>query len=184
MAEAHYRLSRRSVYRRVGAPSHVRELVQRLIEAHGLTDQVRYHCLDLEWPRMVGLQLALRTWPDTLSNGVLRVRTTSSAWLHELHFERAKMIARINTAIAVWPGGPSLVSDIRLVLGTPAERAARDKLLRDIAHQHARPSLGPRREPPLAVPEADQVAIRAETAGIEDNETRAVVEAVRLRWNM
>ena len=112
--------------------------------------------------------------------------TTSSAWVHELQFHKAQMIEQINASIARWPGGPPLVTDIRFVLGTQRERAARDSLLREVRMLQGRrrppaPTTPP--EVPLAVLERRRQEIHAETAGIEDEELRATIERLRLTWD-
>ena len=169
-------------FRRRRSEARVEELVKLLIGIHGLTDEVRQITVYLFWRRIVGPQIASKTSPDSISRGVLRVWTTNSVWLHELRFHKARMIEQINTSIAKWPGGPPLVSDIRFALETQHEPADRDDDLRQLRLRHWRRRRPPPNQPPV-VSDADEAAIRAETMMVDDDDLRATIERVRIRWN-
>lgn len=157
------------------------ELVKSVIDKHGLSEEIRQGCVFLFWRHMVSPTVAAKTSPESFTKGVLRVWTTSSAWVHELQFHKAQMIEQINASVARWPGGPPVVTDIRFVLGTQRERAERDGMLREV-----RMLQGRRRPPAPTTPpatEAHRQVIHAEVACIEDEDLRATIESVRLTWD-
>jgi predicted nucleic acid-binding Zn ribbon protein len=158
------------------------ELIKALVDIHGLTDEVRQISVYLFWRRIVGPQIASKTSPDSISNGVLRVWTKTSAWLHELQFHKALIIEQINAFIARWPGGPPLVTDIRFGLGTQREDVSRDDHLRQLRRRQWRRRPPPPNPLPI-VSDADRAVIQAETERVEDDDLRATIERVRLRWN-
>jgi predicted nucleic acid-binding Zn ribbon protein len=157
------------------------DLVKSVIEKHGLSEEIRQGCVFLFWRHMVSPTIAAKTSPESIHKGVLRVWTTSSAWVHELQFYKAQMIEQINAAVSRWPGGPPIVTDIRFVLGTQRERSERDALLAQVR------MLQGRRRPPAPtsppVTEAHRQAIHAETACIDDEDLRATIESLRLTWD-
>lgn len=157
------------------------DLVKSVIDKHGLSEEIRQGCLFLYWRHMVSPTVAAKTSPESITKGVLRVWTTSSAWVHELQFHKAQMIEQINAAVSRWPGGPALVTDIRFVLGTQRERTERDALLAGV-----RALQGRRRTPAPTAPPATETKkqeIRRETACIEDDDLRATIEKLRLTWD-
>ncbi len=51
----------------------------------------------LEWPRLVGPQVAAVTTPESVApDGTLFVRVTTSAWMNELQLMTPDIMARIN----------------------------------------------------------------------------------------
>jgi predicted nucleic acid-binding Zn ribbon protein len=64
------------------------------------------------WERAVGPALARNASPAAVKKGLLLVHVNSSAWLQELHFQKAALIARINQE-----AGEVLVEDIRFKIG-------------------------------------------------------------------
>ncbi len=51
------------------------------------------------WPEIVGPQAAAATEAELVRDGVLQVRTRSSAWSQELSFHREALVARLNERI-------------------------------------------------------------------------------------
>jgi hypothetical protein len=163
------------------------ELIGRLIEHHGLTDEVRQRCICLYWPEIVGERIAAKTFPVGLASGVLQVSAINSPWIHELHFLKAQLITNINgwvDANRVWLGPPPLVLDMRFVLAMKQREPLVDREhARRLRLYHARRAKSrPDRTPPV-VSDAHREAIRAETRMIVDSELRALIEGVRLKWN-
>jgi hypothetical protein len=107
--------------------------------------------------------------------------------VHELHFFKAQLIAKINSwveANRAWLGPSPLVVDMRFALAMNQRKPFVDReQVRRLRLDHARratPRLAA--SPPMAS-DADREAIRAETSTIVDAELRALIESVRLKWN-
>jgi hypothetical protein len=159
------------------------ELLGRLIDHHGLTDEVRQRFVCLYWTEIAGERFAPKTFPIGFSSGVLQVSTATSSWVHEMQFFKAQLIDRINgwvDANRVWLGPPPLVKDIRFMLA-PRNR---EPLVDREQVRRLRVQRAPRVEaaPPSAT-DREREAIQEETSAILDPEVRAAIEAVRLKWN-
>jgi len=165
----------------------IADLIGRLIEYRGLTDEVRQRAVCIYWPEIVGGRIASKTFPVSFAEGVLQVSASNSPWVHELHFYKARLIAAINNwvdANRIWLGPPPLVLDMRFVLAMEQREPLVDRdHVRRLRRYHAW-RVRPRSEaaPPVAS-EAEREAIRAETSAIVDPELRALIEGVRLKWN-
>lgn len=161
------------------------ELIALLLTTHNVTAAVRQQCVYIFWREMVEARIADKTTPESISNGVLKISTTHSVWVQELRFFKAQMIEQINRwveAQRVWLGPQPLVSDIRITLGTQREPLVDPDHLRRLRQRHARRLRSRSMVPPVAS-DSDQQAIRAETSAVEDDDLRAAIENVRLRWN-
>jgi hypothetical protein len=163
------------------------ELIGRLINHRGLTDEVRQRCVCIYWPEIVGERIASKAFPVSFAAGVLQVSAINSAWVHELHFFKVQLITKTNNwvdANRVWLGPAPLVVDMRFVLAMNQREPLVDREhVRRLRLDHAR-----RAKPRIAVTlpiasDADREAIRAETSTIVDAELRALIEGVRLKWN-
>ena len=87
-------------------------------EMHGLLDRtigmmeastrIRESLAFAYWPRVVGDTAAAASEVEMVSNGVLIVRTRSSAWSHELLMHRVRILERLNKLI-----GAPVIKDIR-----------------------------------------------------------------------
>jgi hypothetical protein len=109
-------------------------------------------------------------------DGVLIVRVANSAWLHELAFLEADLVARLRAGL----GGSFTAEKIRFVLGGPAgELEDARRQARSAARRAARRPV--RSAPPLT--RADAERIDQETAGVEDDELRAIIRDARRRLN-
>jgi predicted nucleic acid-binding Zn ribbon protein len=60
----------------------------------------------------VGEQRAAHTQPAVFKDRLLVVYTDSSAWIHELHFQKNEIVAKLNTALK-----KELIHDIRFQIG-------------------------------------------------------------------
>ena len=167
----------------------VGDLLRAIIARHGLSDEVRQRAVCLYWDEIAGARLAPKTWPVSFADGVLHVETETSTWVHELQFHKAPLVARINDWVERnrnWIGPPPLVVDIRVGLGmrrrTPV-LVDRDYVRQLVARHRRRIARAAECEPTKAT-DAERETIIAETAAIADPELRALVEKVRVRWNV
>lgn len=154
------------------------ELVRAVLARHGVEAAVREHRLVTEWETIVGPRVAARAWPDGLKHGVLYVRVTNSAWLHELGFLREALVREANRAV----GDPPLVKEIRLHLGSrrPTSTEESDLVAALAAQRRAKPAPKPRRVPSTG----DLARIDREAAAVRDPDLAAVIRDVRRRLGL
>ena len=160
---------------RRGGMSSADELVHAVLNRYGVTTEVRENRIATEWRKLVGPRVAARSWPERVRDGLLYVRVSSSAWLHELSFLEEELVSRINAAL----GDPPMVNAIRFHLGAH-QRSDSNRVANAERRQHRR-KLEKRSLPPPATG-ADLARIEAEAASfVEDPELReAIAEARRL----
>lgn len=181
------RYRNRGRFQRLRKQLPIAELIGRLIEHHGLTDEVRQRAVCLYWPEIVGERIASKTFPVSFADGVLQVSASNSPWVHELHFFKAGLIEAINNwvdANRIWLGPPPLVLGMRFALEMKQREPLVDRdHVRRLRRYHAW-RVRPRSEatPPVASA-AERDAIRVETSAVGDPELRALIEGVRLKWN-
>jgi hypothetical protein len=162
--------------RRRGSTARAGELVRGVLVRYGVEGAVREHRLVTEWETIVGPRVAARAWPDGLKHGVLYVRVTNSAWLHELGFLREAFAREANRVV----GHPPLVKEVRLHLGARRGDDADDLVAALAARQ--RPRAAPR---PRPVPSSAELQrIDRESDRVHDIELRAVIRDVRRRLGL
>ena len=80
-------------------PIRVDSVLDRVLEKHGVKDQVeRMEVLEL-WPQLVGEHVAEVTRAKGVSDATLFVEVRSSAWLMELNMMKADFLQRVNQAL-------------------------------------------------------------------------------------
>jgi predicted nucleic acid-binding Zn ribbon protein len=147
-------------------------LVADLLAKAGVQKAVREHRLVTEWEQIVGERVAARAWPDGLSRGVLYVRVTNSAWMHELAFLKEAMIAAARRVT----GDPPVVKEVRFHVGARRSVEADDPLAELAARRPGR-GARPAARPPVSAREAQ--VIDRETERVGDPGLR---EAIRAAW--
>jgi hypothetical protein len=151
----------------------VAKLVAELLARAGVDKAVREHRLITEWEQIVGERVAARAWPDGLSRGVLYVRVTNSAWMHELGFLKEAMVEAARRVT----GDPPVVKEVRFHIGARRTVDADDPLAELAARRRgAGKSVRPPRAP-VSAREAQQ--IDRETERVADPGLR---EAIRAAW--
>jgi hypothetical protein len=165
----------------------VAELLGMVICEHRLTDEIRQRIVGLYWLEIAGGRIASKTFPTSIIDGVLHVSATSSVWVQEMQYYKARLLTQINAwvdANRTWLGPPPLVTDIRFALGMPRREPLVDPdYARRLRERHIRRTRClPDAVPPVAS-EAERAAIFIETGAIVDDDLRAAIENVRLRWN-
>ncbi len=157
----------------------VADALTTLIDAHGLVDEVRAFDLLLRWDEIVGERVARRTKPDGFFKRVLWVRVANSSWLHELTTMKPTLVAAVRTA----SGDPPFVDDLRFHLGD-RRGADQDDGLAEVARLGAARRTPMRRlPPPPPAVGAARAAIERETSAVEDDELRAILRDVRIRFD-
>ncbi len=153
------------------------ELLPALAEVHGLGPVMRAQRVLLEWHHLVGPTVARVTAPDGLHRGVLSVWVKTSPWMQELRAMKDRLVADINAGL----GDPPLVTDLRLHFGGGRLVAADDPVAQLRAWMRRRQRPAPRRPTPAGPERAQTIA--AEADAVEDEELRALIAAVRTRWD-
>jgi predicted nucleic acid-binding Zn ribbon protein len=90
--------------------------VGRLVEDHGWDVDLRVAGVFARWAELVGDEVAQHVMPESFSDGVLSVRTDSTAWAAQLKYLAPELIKRLNvelghgTVTLVEIAGPHLPS--------------------------------------------------------------------------
>jgi hypothetical protein len=150
-----------------------------LIDAHGLSDELRGFDLLLRWDEIVGERVARRTRPDGFFRRVLWVRVANSSWLHELTMMKPALLAAVRAAA----GDPPLVDDLKFHLGRRRD-ADGDDALAEVDRLSALRRAPARRLPPPPPATGDaKVRIDRETDRVDDPELREILRSVRTRFD-
>lgn len=84
-------------------PIRIASVLDRVLEKHGVREQVqRMGVLDL-WPDIVGEHLGKVTRAKGVSDATLYVEVRSSAWLMELNMMRGEFLERVNERMVEVP---------------------------------------------------------------------------------
>lgn len=167
----------RATGKRTRDPKPASSLVDDVLRRYGISAEVREHRLVTGWGEIVGERVLARAFPDGLKDGVLFVRVTNSAWLHELSFLRDPIIARANELC-----GARIVKDVRFHLGS--RRGADAETDRDDVVAALARRMRPRKKPTPPRPTPTPAALRAideETSKVRDPELREILRDLRKR---
>ncbi len=93
---------KRGAIRSVGATMH--ELMRSL----GIDRKLREYDAVVQWEQVVGAQIARIARAERISQGLLVVHVTASAWRQELTLRKSEIIRKLNEAL-----GGEVVKDIR-----------------------------------------------------------------------
>lgn len=86
-----------------GRPVKLSDMLDGILEKHGLRDQVRrIAVLDL-WPELVGDHVARVTKAKGVSEATLFVEVRTSAWLMELNMMKGDFLQRVNESLPETP---------------------------------------------------------------------------------
>ncbi len=88
------------------------DLVQQLLQQHGLEGKLREYRAWQVWDDVVGPQIALRARPVRVREGVLEVRVDQPVWMQQLQLLKPKILARLNERL-----GEAVLKDIFLRRG-------------------------------------------------------------------
>jgi predicted nucleic acid-binding Zn ribbon protein len=73
--------------------------VSRLVDDHGWDIDLRVAGVFARWPELVGDEVAQHVTPESFNDGVLTVRTDSTAWATQLKYLAPTVIARLNAEL-------------------------------------------------------------------------------------
>jgi predicted nucleic acid-binding Zn ribbon protein len=77
-------------------PQLIGELVPKFLEKKGLSARVEAASVVPEWERLVGPRIAQVATPMRVTDGVLFVAVSTSAWMMELDLMKAELLRRLN----------------------------------------------------------------------------------------
>lgn len=77
-------------------PQPIGDILSAAFKKRGMAFRLEENNVFKLWPKAVGEQIAAQTKPDRLNAGTLFVRTTSSVWVHELHFMKEDIRNKLN----------------------------------------------------------------------------------------
>lgn len=144
--------------------------VTSVLTLRGIADAVRGERVISEWTDLVGAKIAQRTRPDGISDRVLWVEVSSSAWMHELNLLRPQLVRGLLERL----GEPRLFDEVRFRL---AGRHRRGPTVPPLP----RPAPGPGRQlSGIPASGAAREAIERETSIVDDDDLRALIARVRI----
>jgi hypothetical protein len=88
------------------------EILFSALKRRGMAAKLEENAVLKLWPKAVGQQIAIQTQPDSLRNGTLFVKTTSSVWVQQLHFMKEEILQKLNKL-----AGKEVIKEIRLTIG-------------------------------------------------------------------
>ena len=95
------------------------DLVEQLLKGLGLDERVHQYRALVIWDEVVGPQIAARTKPVRIRDGVLEVNVDQPTWMQQLQLMKPKILARLNAEL-----GDDAIREIFLKRGKVTARAA------------------------------------------------------------
>ena len=90
------------------------QVLGRIVKGYGLEGRMLEATLEARWAGLVGDALAAHTRPGRLQRRTLQVLVDSPAWLHELTFLKAELLATLVTKL-----GEEVVQGVEFRLDIP-----------------------------------------------------------------
>jgi len=84
-------------------PVKLSEMLEGVLEQHGVRDQVRRNAVLHLWPELVGEHVARVTNAKGASEATLFVEVRTSAWLMELNMMKGDLLQRVNESMPETP---------------------------------------------------------------------------------
>lgn len=88
------------------------EILYTALKRRGMAAKLEENAVLKFWPQAVGRQISSQTQPDSLRNGMLFIKTTSSVWVQQLHFMKEEIREKLNEL-----AGKDVIKDIRFSIG-------------------------------------------------------------------
>ncbi len=94
-------------------------MLDALLSGWGLDDRLHQYRALLVWEEVVGPQIAARTKPDRIRDGVLEVCVDQPTWMQQLQLLKPQILAKLNAKL-----GNEVLRDIFLKRGKASARPA------------------------------------------------------------
>lgn len=120
------RRQKRSSGRSGSDPTALGDALGDMIADEGWSTQVGVHALLGRWPAIVGDVVGSHSHPERFADGVVTIRTDSTAWASQLRLMAPQLLAKLNEALGdgtitrldiIGPDAPSWKHGIRAVQG-------------------------------------------------------------------
>jgi hypothetical protein len=97
------------------------DLIDKLLVGLGLDDRLQQYRAVVIWEAVVGPQIAARTKPVRIRDGILEVNVDQPAWMQQLQLMKPKILARLNAEL-----GKASIRDLYLKRGRVDQRQDRE----------------------------------------------------------
>jgi hypothetical protein len=139
------------------------DLVDKLLKGLGLDERLQQYRALIIWEEVVGPQIAARTRPIRIREGVLEINVDQPTWRQQLQLMKPKILAQLNAEL-----GKATIKDLYLKRGKVSARTVKQE------------------EPPPAwrmvqLDENEKQQITELLTAIEDPETREEMEKFLLK---
>ncbi len=94
------------------------DLVEKLLKGLGLNERLQQYRALIIWEEVVGPQIAARTRPIRIREGVLEVNVDQPTWRQQLQLMKPKILAQLNAEL-----GKATIKDLYLKRGKVSVRA-------------------------------------------------------------
>ncbi len=134
------------------------DLVEKMLKGFGLDERLQQYRALIIWEEVVGPQIAARTRPIRIREGILEVNVDQPTWMQQLQLMKPKILAQLNAQL-----GKATIKDLFLKRGKVHVRADKQA------------------EPPpiwrmVQLDESEKAQIDELVKGIEDPELRHEME--------
>ena len=137
------------------------DLLDSLLQGWGLNERLQQYRAVLIWDEVVGTQIAARTRPERIRDGVLEVCVDQPVWMQQLQLPKPQLLAKLNDKL-----GDAPLRDIFLKRGKITGSTA----------------LGAAPAPPswrtMVLSGEEESELRSLLAGIDDQELRRGLESL------
>ena len=87
-------------------------LVEKLLKGFGLDERLQQYRALIIWEEVVGPQIAARTRPIRIRDGVLEINVDQPTWMQQLQFMKPKILTQLNAEL-----GKATIKDLYLKRG-------------------------------------------------------------------
>ena len=107
---------------RLKKAAHAGDLVDKLLKGLGLNERLQQYRALIIWEEVVGPQIAARTRPIRIREGVLEVNVDQPTWRQQLQLMKPKILAQLNAEL-----GKATIKDLYLKRGKVSARAVKQE---------------------------------------------------------
>ena len=97
------------------------DLVEKLLKGFGLDERLQQYRALIIWEEVVGPQIAARTRPIRIREGILEINVDQPTWMQQLQLMKPKILAQLNAEL-----GKATIKDLFLKRGKVHVRADKE----------------------------------------------------------